>query len=132
MQYKCCSNINVDSILSNHLFFRSTPHKVPKASVSKKIRLYDHSCKYYIKITQQIHKITNYKEMFSTYERCECTDLAIIDESYIQKISTSVKPKQYVLITYNNESNSVSFSFTDFLLNQEKKNAKHFLFQLIH
>jgi hypothetical protein len=100
-------NIHVENLCENHLFFRKKDKEncikvnYKKEKKSKKICVYDDSCKYYIKITQQIHQIPNYKTYFYTYEKAEFLDLTKIEDSTFKKIALSNSSgNQYLLFTY--------------------------------
>lgn len=99
-------NIHVESLCENHLFFRKKDKEnYKKEKKSKKICVYDDSCKYYIKMTQQIHQIPNYKTYFYTYEKAEFLDLTKIEDTSFKKIAlSSTSDNQYVLFTYKHLS----------------------------
>jgi len=116
-------NIHVENLCENHLFFRKKEKCIKvnwkkenykKEKKSKKICVYDDSCKYYIKITQQIHQIPKYKTYFYTYEKAEFLDLTKIENASFKKIvlsSTSGSNNQYILFTYKYLSKyTLSFS----------------------
>ena len=109
-------NIHVENLCENHLFFRKKENyrkvNYKKQKKTKKIRVYDDSCKYYIKMTQQIHQIAHHSKSFYTYEKAEFLDLTKIENASFKKIAlTSTSDNQYVLFTYKYLSKyTLSFS----------------------
>jgi hypothetical protein len=95
------TNIVVDNLIGNHLFFRKKENlKSFKQKKTKKIRIYDDFSKYYIKMIQQIHQIPEYSTFFHTYEKAEFLEFTKIeDSSSFKKISLSPE-NQYILFTY--------------------------------
>ena len=88
-------NIHVENLCENHLFFRKKENyrkvNYKKQKKTKKIRVYDDSCKYYIKMTQQIHQIAHHSKSFYTYEKAEFLDLTKIENASFKKIALSTK-----------------------------------------
>jgi hypothetical protein len=111
MNHQDIIGIKVDNIppFFDPLFF-SKQNKDKQKDKNKIIRLFDSSCKEYIKITQKIFKIPNANLFFHLYEKVEFIYTTEIDSDFITKISINNKDNKnnknnenkYVLFTYLN------------------------------
>lgn len=103
---------NIPSFFDPLFFSKQEKDKINKdkdkdKNKKKIIRLFDSSCKEYLKISQKILKIPNAILFFHLYEKAEFIHTTEIDPDFITKISINNKnnldyENKYVLLTYPN------------------------------